>query len=261
MRGFWHNPKHLPVSVLYHRGQPYARGRRMKKFRGFIYVFLGVGILMLLVALALWNKTRGFVARAATAPGTVTELIEVRDDDGGSSTFKPVVKFVDPEGREISFTSSYSSRPPAYDVGETVEVLFVRGDARINGFGSLWLGPLILGGLGAVFTAIGLSILLAGRANARKADYLMAYGNAIQTDVQGVVYNTSLTVNGRHPWRISSQWLDPASNKMRVFHSANLWFDPTKFVTAKQVTVLLDPKDPKLYHMDVSFLPQLDEGK
>ena len=232
----------------------------MKKFRGFVYVFLGVGILLLFLALALWNKTRGFIARAATAHGTVTELIEVRDSDGGSSTFKPVVKFVAPTGEEVSFTSSHSSRPPAYDVGEAVEVLFLPGDARIKDFGSLWMGPLILGGLGAAFAAIGLSILAVGRANTRKAVYLMAYGNAIQTDVQGVVLDTSLTVNGRHPWRITSQWLDPASNKMRVFDSANVWFDPTKFVTSRQVTVLLDPKDPKRYHMDISFLPQSEEA-
>jgi hypothetical protein len=200
------------------------------------------------------------VARAATAQGAVTELIEVRDNEG-SSMFKPVVKFVGPGGEEISFTSSNSSRPPAYNVGEAVEVLFVPGDARIKSFGSLWLGPLILGGLGTVFTAIGLSIFLVSRANARKADYLMAYGNAIKTDVQGVVYNTDLSVNGRHPWRITSQWINPVSKKVRVFNSADLWFDPTKFVTGRQVTVLLDPKDPQRYHMDVSFLPELDEGK
>lgn len=57
----------------------------------------------------------------------------MREDDGGSSTFKPVVKFAAPGGEQITFTSSYSSRPPAYDVGETVDVLFVPGDARIKG--------------------------------------------------------------------------------------------------------------------------------
>jgi hypothetical protein len=232
----------------------------MKKFRGFIYVFLGIGILMLILALVLWSKTRGFIARAASTQGTVTELVEVRDDDDGSLTFKPVVKFVAASGEEISFTSSYSSRPAPYDVGETVEVIYLPGDARIKGFGSLWFGPLILGVLGTVFAAIGSSILFIGRADARKAKYLMAYGDAIQTDLQGVTHNTSLTVNGRHPWRITSQWLDPVSNKVRVFNSANLWFDPTRFVTARQVTVLLDPKDPKRYHMDVSFLPEREEG-
>jgi len=233
----------------------------VKKFRKFAYIALGIGAVLLVVGLLVWNKTRVFVARAATTGGVVTELIEVRDNDGGSSTFKPVVKFSAPGGEEVTFTSSYSSRPPAYDVGEAVEVLYEPADlrgARIKGFGSLWLGPLILGGLGAVFSVIGASILLASRASGKKRSYLMAYGNAIQTEVQGVDRNTDVAVNGRNPWRITSQWLDPAANKMRIFHSESLWFDPTKFVTSKQVTVLLDPQDPQRYHMDVSFLPEID---
>jgi len=233
----------------------------MKKFRKFAYIALGIGTVLLVVGLLVWNQTRSFVARAATTSGVVTELIEVRDDDGSSSTFKPVVKFNAPGGEEVSFTSSFSSRPPAYDVGEAVAVLYEPGDlhgARIKGFGSLWLGPLILGGLGAVFSIIGASILYAGRAGVKQRDYLMAYGNAIQTDLQGVDRNTDLTVNGKNPWRITSQWLDPAANKIRIFHSENLWFDPTKFVTSKQVTVLVAPKDPRRYHMDVSFLPEVD---
>jgi hypothetical protein len=52
--------------------------------------------------------------------------------------------------------------------------------------------------------------------------------------------------------------MDPTSNKVRVFHSENLYFDPTQYVNRKQVTVLLDPENPKRYHMDVSFLPQLE---
>jgi hypothetical protein len=110
--------------------------------------------------------------------------------------------------------------------------------------------------MGALFSAIGVSIVLAGRMGDQKKKYLMAYGSAIQTDLQGVDRNTSLTVNGRNPWRVTSQWLDPASNKLRIFHSENLWFDPAKFLPAKQVTVLLDPKDPKRYYMDLSPCPK-----
>jgi len=35
----------------------------------------------------------------------------------------PEVKFRTEQGREIQFTSSVSSKPPSYSVGETVEVL------------------------------------------------------------------------------------------------------------------------------------------
>jgi hypothetical protein len=172
-----------------------------------------------------------------------------------------VVRFVAPSGAEIEFQTSYSQSPAPYDVGERVEVLFRPDhphDARISGFGSLWALPTIFGGMGLVFAGIGGGILLSGVLGKRKKNYLMAYGNAIETDFQGVELNGSLEVNGRNPWRIVSQWLDPASNKLRVFHSENLWFDPTKFVTRKQVTVLLDPRNPKRYHMDISFLPELE---
>ena len=236
----------------------------MKKLTGLSYIFLGVGALMLLGALLLWNSTRRFIADAESAQGRVVELIEVRDEDDGSISYKPVVTYETANGRSITFTASFSSKPAPYDVGESVEVLYAPQDphdARIKGFSSLWLGPTILGGLGVVFTGIGGGLLFARRSGERKKQYLMAYGNAIQTDLQGVERNTSLAVNGRNPWRITSQWLDPASNKLRVFHSDNLWFDPTRFVTAKTVTVLLDPQDPKRYHMDVSFLPELDESQ
>jgi len=236
----------------------------MNKPRVLSCIFLGIGVLMLIGALLLWNSTRRFIANADTAQGKVIELIEVRDEDDGSITYKPVVTFEAPTGKSITFTASFSSKPAPYDVGESVEVLYAPDDphdARIRGFGSLWLGPTILGGLGIVFAGIGGGMLLARRMDDRKKNFLMAYGNAIQTDFQGVERNTSLKINGRNPWRITSQWLDPASNKLRVFHSENLWFDPTRFATAKTVTVLLDPKNPKRYHMDVSFLPELDESQ
>ncbi len=233
----------------------------MKKFRTFVYVFLGVGALFLVIALLLWNKTRSFLAQAQRTTGTVVELLEVRDKDDGSSTWKPVVRFTAGNGRDITFAASFSSKPAPYGVGEGVEVLYLADDpqeARIKGFSSLWLGTSILGGMGLVFAGIGGGILLGTKAGEKKKHYLMAYGNAIETEVQGVERNTSLEINGKHPWYITSQWHDPRSNTLRIFHSENLWFDPTKFVTRKKVTVLVDPNNPKRYHMDISFLPELE---
>jgi hypothetical protein len=229
----------------------------MKRFRWFVVIFLGVGILMLFGALVFWNKTRSFLARAHQASGTVVELIEVRDNEG-SSMWKPVVAFT-ANGRKTTFTDSVSSRPAAYDVGEAVTVLYLPGEAHIKGFSSLWLGTTILGGLGVVFTGIGAGIVFGMRAGEKKKHYLLAYGNAIETEIQGVDRNTGVEVNGQNPWRISSQWLDPKTNLVRIFHSENLWFDPSSFMKRKKVTVLVDPNNPKRYHMDISFLPDIQE--
>jgi hypothetical protein len=233
----------------------------MKAMRIISRLFPAIGALLLVGAFFLWNNTRQFVAKAVTSQGTVVDLIEQRDSDG--TTYSPVVRFSTPGGREITYTESFSGNPAPYDVGDTVEVLYSSdqpGKGRIKGFMSLWMGPVILTFIGTIFAFIGGGFLLAQRSGKRKKDYLMAYGTAIETDVQGVERNTSLEVNGKNPWRITSQYLDPVTNKVRVFHSENLWFDPAKFVKSKQVTVLLDPKNPKSYHMDVSFLPALEES-
>jgi hypothetical protein len=232
----------------------------MKTMRLISWLFPAIGVLMLVGAFFLWNSTRQFVARAVTTQGTVVDLAEKHDSDG--VTYSPVVRFTTPAGGEITYTESFSGNPAPYDVGDSVEVLYSSdepGKGRVKGFMSLWFGPVIVGGLGLLFTAVGGGMLLSWHGGKRKKDYLMAYGTAIQTDLQGIERNTSLEVNGKNPWRITSQYLDPATNKVRVFHSENLWFDPSRFVTAKQMTVLLDPKNPKRYHMDISFLPALEE--
>ena len=235
----------------------------MKKpgFLSVLFAVIGLGLLAGAIAVTL--NTHAFIATAKHAPGTVTELVPKRDKDDGSTTYTPVVMFEADSGASVSFSSSFSSNPPSYAVGEKVDVLYAPGDpnqARINGFGSLWFGSLILGGLGAVFSAIGFGILIASRLGKRRRDWLMAYGTEIQADFQSVERNTSLKVNGKNPWRIVAQWQNPEDGRVHVFNSENLWFDPTTFVKTKQLKVLLDPKNSKRYHVDISFLPQLAPG-
>ena len=234
----------------------------MKKpgFLSIVFGVIGLGLLAGAAALAL--NTRGFIATAKQTEGLVTELIEKRDSDG-SVTYKPVVAFMADNGVLVNFTSSFSSNPPSYHVGEKVEVLYAPddpNDARIRGFGSLWLAPVILGGIGTVFAAIGFGILIVSRLNKRKREWLMAYGTEILAEFQSVERNTSLKVNGRSPWRIIAQWQNPETGQLHVFNSENLWFDPSNYIQTKQLKVLLDPKNAKRYHVDISFLPQLAPG-
>lgn len=232
----------------------------MKKFRWVFILFLVMGGLLMVLGVFGAIRTARFAAHAVETMGTVVRLTESRNNDGGTM-YTPVVTFQVPDGREITFTESYSQNPPSHQEGDTVEVLYAPKnprDATIKGFGSQWFGSTLLCGMGVLFAGIGGGVMLAGRLGEKKKNYLMAYGNAVQTELQGVERNESLEVNGKHPWRITTQWLDPASNKLRVFYSENLWFDPTRFVTQKQLTVLLDPKNPQRYYMDVTFLPELE---
>ncbi|MDP9838137.1 hypothetical protein J2T09_002904 [Neorhizobium huautlense] len=220
--------------------------------------FTVVGAAALAVALWFYVSTSSFVASAARSEGVVIDLERSRSSD--STSYKPVVRFTAADGVERTFVTSWSSNPPAYSRGETVQVLYPADQpdaARIEGFFSLWGGVLIAGGLGSVFFLIGGGIIAYGLFFGARKRSLQANGQLILADFKGVERNGSIEINGTHPWRIMCQWQDPATSKVHVFASDNVWFDPTDYVTQKQLNVRIDPKNPKRHWVDTGFLPEM----
>nr|WP_328907617.1 DUF3592 domain-containing protein [Streptomyces sp. NBC_00234] len=152
--------------------QVQVRGRGARQW--FSIGAIAFGSLFLVVGLILAGVSVSFLANAERAPGTVVSL-EWRNDDNGVSRKKrgndkpaayPVVEFTSADGTPRTFRSSTGSNPPSYEEGERVEVLYRANspeDARIKGFASLWLLPLIFGGIGLVIAGVGTGVALAGR--------------------------------------------------------------------------------------------------
>jgi hypothetical protein len=221
------------------------------------YIFTLVGIGMLTGAFLLYNSTNSFLKEAVTAEGTVVELVRSRSSD--STTYAPVIHFIDGTGETVEFTSSTSSNPPSYSEGEKVEVLYLPSrpqEAKINSFFSLWGAVVIVGGLGGVFFLIGAAIILIPMLQGRRDEYLKQQGTRIETEFQSVELNRSLSVNGRNPFRVLTQWQNPATSEVHVFASNNLWFDPTSYIKSKKITVFIETNNPKKYYVDLSFLPR-----
>lgn len=222
------------------------------------FTFAAVGAIALGVALWFYVSTSSFVASAARSEGVVIDLERSRSSD--STTYKPVVRFTAGDGVERTFVTSWSSNPPAYSRGETVQVLYPADqpdEARIEGFFSLWGGVLIAGGFGLVFFLVGAGMIAYGLVSGNRKRNLQANGQLILADFKGVERNEGYSVNGRHPWRIMCQWQDPATSKVHVFASDNFWFDPADYVTQKQLNVRIDPKNPKRHWVDTGFLPEM----
>ncbi len=223
------------------------------------YVFLMVGAGLLAGAFLFYRDTAGFLDTAVRADGTVIELAASRSSSG-STTYRPVVRFTASRGEAIEFTSSAGSNPPGYSEGDAVGVLYPAGSprrARIDGFFSLWGAPLIFGGIGSVFFLIPFGIIATGRMKARRDAYLRRNGISIDTTFQSVALNESLSVNGRHPYVVLSQWQDPATSRVHVFQSGNVWYDPSSYLTGNPIKVFIQRNDPSKYVVDLSFLPEL----
>jgi Protein of unknown function (DUF3592) len=221
------------------------------------YLMALIGAGMLVVACCLYFNVREFLGTAERTEGTVVALRRQVSSD--STTYVPVVRF-QLAHRHIEFDSGIGSRPPRYTVGEKVPVLYQPANpyqAKIDSFLSLWFGPVLLAGMGSIFCLVGAGLMLATRTRSRTDDRLMHEGMPIEADFQQVDVNTSLSLNGRHPFRVLAQWQDPTTSRIHVFTSHNLWFDPSKYITQKQIRVYVDRVDPKRYYVDLSFLPQL----
>jgi len=221
------------------------------------YAFTSVGIALLLGAAYSYEYTRSFVAEAIQTNGTVIALEPVHS--ANSTTYRPRVRFEDAEGRSVELSSSTSTSPPSYSVGERVRVFYRRGtpdDAMLDGFFSLWGAATILAALGAVFTLIGAGVFVFAHVKRKREEELRATGLRITTLFQGVEMNKLVRLNHRHPFRVLTQWQNPTTSEVHVFRSENLLFDPTHFIApGKEITVFIERDNPRRYHMDVSFLP------
>ncbi len=224
-----------------------------------ISVFFSIiGIGMLIGAFFITQSTLDFKSKAQLIEGQVLKNVQRRSKD--SYTYYPIVAFITPDGRQVEFMSSTGSKPPSYAAGETVEVLYLPDnteDARINSFFSLWFGSIVLGIMGSVFFLIGAGLAILGIRNKRRNAQLKTMGTPVDAQFCRVELNESYSSNGSHPYRITCQWQNPASGKIHVFHSDNLWFDPSDYINRENLTVFIDRNNPQNYVVDISFLPEI----
>ncbi len=116
---------------------------------------LTISLGMIVGALFWYQNTNSFIKQAVKAEGIVIDFVSDRRSS------KPLVRFKDAQGNTIEFTSSLSTNPPRYNIGQTVNVLYLPQEpknATIDDFLSLWSGQLVLGVVGILF-AISLLFL------------------------------------------------------------------------------------------------------
>lgn len=216
-------------------------------------IFLAAGLALLGGAGWVEKSARAFDATALSASGTVIDMDTRSSDDG--YVYAPVVEWRDTAGTRHRFVGEVASSPPAYDRGETVAIRFppgLPGKARIADFSNRYLMTLVLGGLGAVFALVGGAIAFFYWRRRRTVAHLKQRGIPVEAKFVETRVDTSITVDGRHPFRVVAQAVHPSTGKVGRFESDPVWVDPTDALAGGTVRVLLDPQDAGSHFVDLS---------
>jgi hypothetical protein len=128
-------------------------------------IFLVVGLVVLAWALISAHRTEIFLRSCVTVQGRIAGLKPVHNIRHNTTNYAPVFRFNVPGTHFATVVSQASSNPPAFKVGEWVNVCYPAGHpeaAVIDSFEQLWLMDCAFGSFGALFFAIGLLSLISG---------------------------------------------------------------------------------------------------
>lgn len=106
---------------------------------------------LFLAGFCLWGVYAAYTSwilqnKGIMTTGNVVRLEESNSSEGGCCVYSPVVEF-NANGQTYSFEGDTASDPPAYDVGEMVNVIYDPSDpdtAQINKWSERWLFPIII---------------------------------------------------------------------------------------------------------------------
>lgn len=120
----------------------------MTLLRNIGFLLLANLLVIAMAAGTIWLGWRGYElsTRGESAIGRVVEMEESTDGEGSCCVYSPVIEF-NANGRPVRFEGGNASDPPAYRVGQEVEVLYLPDNpsrAAINSFYELWMVSAIL---------------------------------------------------------------------------------------------------------------------
>ena len=143
-------------------------------------------------------------------------------------------------------------------LGGTFVILGIALAALLRDSDAFMVG-LIFGGIGAIFLILGIIFLIVELCKKKRSDALLASGHYILGEVVDFAANINVNVNGRYPYHIIVQYIDPHGVR-HIFRSPGLRIFRDPELLGKKVKVYVENDNFKHYYVDVDeILPKYVE--
>lgn len=224
----------------------------MKKNR-IVYVvfviFLIVGIGLLAGAFLFSRYFASFKAGAEEVTGEITRIEEYYDSDRELRHHVYVSYTYDGVDYDDVSINSYNSS--MYE-GKEIELLCdKKNPEHIMEKSAGNLVVIILAGIGIIFVLVGGIPLLVMTGKKSKNKKILENGQVLHALVDSIEYNTSVAVNGTHPYVIFCSYRDEYKDITYRFKSENIWTDPfLVFQPGSDIEVYVEPGDYSKYYVN-----------
>lgn len=239
-----------------------------------LILFGTVGLGALGGGLAWAKKRYEIMQHGLLAAGTVVGQHEVRETSKAArqtgsyarsrTSYYPIVEFLAGEGKILRITGSSGGEGKALlATGSQVGVVYDPQNpaaAVIVTFSQAWLGPLVLGVIGAVFLLMAgggfylmgaldnnihrLGMLIEQEHIAMNPEHLVVKARVMRVETVGA--------GAEQRYIVVCRGTPPGFQVDREYRSEALPFDPGEQVIGKRVTVYLDPGDTSRYMVEIA---------
>jgi hypothetical protein len=123
--------------------------------------FIIIGAVLLAFALAAFRRSRTFVRNGKWVEGTVTELLEMKGEDG--LIYSPIFEIVISDNEKIRYEGANGSSLPSWKIGQKAVFVHVAGESpavRRLGYWSIFWLPVLLLSFAADFIVVGAGYFL-----------------------------------------------------------------------------------------------------
>lgn len=213
-------------------------------------IFMLVGILLLAGGIFWFKYSLDFRKTAVQIYGEITKIESYRDSDDEVHHTVYVTYEYNGKVYEDVRINSYSS---SMAKGKSISLYCDPNDPwRVQASSTLYLGSVILTGMGLLFSVVGVIVFISMTAGAARQKKLREKGKSIYATVEQITCNTKLSKNGAHPYVIYCTYRDRYTDVTYRFKSETLWYNPSaQFPVGSTIEVKVDEKDYSRHYVKV----------
>lgn len=215
-------------------------------------LFAIVGMVFLVVGIFLTYNTLFSKTEKVQTTGIITSIESDRKSDGGYE-YEVWVQY-DANGK--TYESELGSYVSSFYEGQTIDIYYEKENPKKIGTEGTELMILIFPVVGLIVMVAGIIGFVGKKKRKQEIDELKNNGQLIHATFIESKRNMAYAVNGRHPYNVFAEWVDPEDGKTYTFKSDNMWGNTWDMIgeygsAVKEIPVYINRENKDKYYMDL----------